>query len=89
MTTTARPERFVTDLVAWLNVRFEPARTIAADTRLFAGGLIDSIRILEIIAWVERAIGQRIPDVQISMENFQTPTRIAEVFLMEVKHVER
>lgn len=77
-------DRFVAHLLAWLNLRLAPAgTTIAADTRLFAGGLINSIRILEVIAWVERATGREVTDREIRMDNFATVTRIADVFLRE------
>ena len=41
---------------------------------------MDSIRILELIAWTERATGREVPDAQIRMDNFRTVRRIAEVF---------
>ena len=69
-------------LLHWLNARYAPpGRTIAAETPLFEGRLIDSIRVLELIAWTERAIGREIADVDIRMDNFRTAARIAEVFL--------
>lgn len=84
--------RFVRDMVAWLNRRFPPGagRRITADTRLFAGGYVNSIRILDIIAWVEEATGRRIPDRAIRMDNFQTVARIAATFCEEqVDHAVR
>ena len=76
--------RFTSEMVAWLNRRFAPqGPAIAADTPLFASRLIDSIRILDLIAWTERAIGREIPDVQIRMDNFQSVERIASVFVHE------
>ena len=75
---------FLPELLAWLNGRFAPdGPPILADTPLFAGGLIDSLRVLELIAWTERAIGHEIPDVAIRMDNFATPARIAELFATE------
>ena len=72
---------FLGDLLAWLNRRFaRDGMTIDADTPLFAARLIDSLRILELIAFTERALGVRIPDSAIRMDNFATPRRIAEVF---------
>jgi acyl carrier protein len=71
---------FVAELVAWLNRRFAPAVEITATTPLFAGGMINSIRVLELIAWTERATGRQIPDAAIRMDNFHSPERIAEVF---------
>ena len=75
---------FVPLMVDWLNERFAPENvTIGPDTPLFEGGLIDSIRVLELIAWTEDAIGSEIPDARIRMDNFRTVARIAEVFLPE------
>lgn len=91
MTTLNFRQRFVRDMVAWLNRRFPPGegRRITADTRLFADGYVNSIRILDIIAWVEEATGRRIPDRAIRMDSFQTVTRIAEAFCGEVSHAVR
>lgn len=78
------------ELLAWLNHRFAPdGPPIGGDTPLFAGGLLDSMRILELIAWTERAIGREIPDVAIRTDNFATPARIAELFAGEDAHAYR
>lgn len=75
---------FITEMVQWLNTRVaRPGVTVHADTPLFEGGLIDSIRVLELIAWTEDAIGAVIPDARIRMDNFRTVRRIAEVFMKE------
>ena len=72
---------FVDGMLAWLNARFAPPGVvIAADTPLFGRGLIDSMRILDLIAWTERATGREIDDAQIRMDNFATVARIAAVF---------
>ena len=77
-------ERFIASMVDWLNRRFAPeGRLISSETPLFEGGLINSIRILEIIAWTERAVGHRIPDSSIRMDNFRTVERIADAFVTE------
>jgi acyl carrier protein len=81
----AERARIVAALVSWLNRRFDVGIEITATTPLFAGGLINSIRVLELIAWTERAIGRRIPDVAIRMDNFRSARRIAEVFVNEEK----
>jgi acyl carrier protein len=73
---------FILGLVRWLNRRLAPPGfVIEADTELFADGLIDSIRILQLIAWTERATGRAIPDEHIRMDNFSTARRIAETFV--------
>ena len=86
----ARASEFLGGLLAWLNERFAPdGPPIGADTPLFAGGLLDSLRVLELIAWTERAIGREIPDVQIRTDYFATASRIAEVFAGEDHHEPR
>jgi acyl carrier protein len=72
---------FTEALVEWLNRRLAPPGVvIGPDTPLFADRLIDSIRILELIAWTEREIGRVIPDSMIRMDHFATARRIGEVF---------
>ena len=81
MMTLVDRESFIAGMVAWLNRRFAPPGvTITATTPLFDDHLIDSVRILDLIAWAERAIDRRIPDEQILMNNFRTVERIAERF---------
>ncbi|MBA3343382.1 MAG: hypothetical protein H0T48_16320 [Gemmatimonadaceae bacterium] len=85
---SARAENFVTAMVAWLNTRFAPdGITIGRDTPLFANGLINSIRVLDLIAWTEEAIGSEIPDPRVRMDNFRTVARIAQVFVEESANV--
>ena len=73
--------RFIERIVAWLNRELAPPGvTIDADTELFENGLIDSMRILQLIAWTERETGMRVQDQQIRMDNFHTPQRIATTF---------
>ena len=68
-------------MLDWLNRRLAPPGvTIEADTPLFRSGLIDSIRILDLIAWTERATGSPIAERDIRVDNFHTVGRIAEVF---------
>ncbi len=80
-------DQFVASMVVWLNGRVAgPGVTIDPDTPLFESGLIDSIRVLELIAWTEDALGSVIPDSRIRMDNFRTVARIAEVFWKEANH---
>jgi acyl carrier protein len=75
-------ERFIEDTVAWINKRLlPPGVAVDATTPLFADGLIDSIRILRLIAWTEYSIGRIIPDEEIRMDNFYDVERIADAFL--------
>lgn len=80
--------RFMEELLAWVRRRLAPVDVqIGPDTALFDDGRIDSIRILELIAWVERALGRTIPDRFIRMDNFATVRRIADTFAGEAAHV--
>lgn len=74
--------RFVTVMLGWLNDEVAPEGTvIQAETPLFATRLLDSLRVLELIAFTEQEMGAVIPDSQIRMDNFQTVSRIASVFV--------
>ncbi|MDQ3523395.1 MAG: phosphopantetheine-binding protein [Gemmatimonadota bacterium] len=77
-------DTLIDSMLTWLNGKLAPPGvTILRETPLFADGLIDSIRVLQLIAWTEQALGRQIPDVMIRMDNFQTVARIAEVFVAE------
>lgn len=77
-----RRAAFVARTLAWLNEEVAPAgANVVADTPLFASRLLDSLRVLELIAFTEQATGSAIPDSHIRMDNFQTVARIAAVFL--------
>ncbi|MDQ6829531.1 MAG: hypothetical protein M3081_11745 [Gemmatimonadota bacterium] len=78
------------ELTQWLNHRFaKPGTRIEPHTALFADRLIDSIRILDLIAWTERALGRQIADVDIRMDNFASADRIAETFFAESGNARR
>ena len=72
---------FVVRTVEWINRTLVPAGVeVDADTPLFANGLINSIRVLQLIAWTEHALGIRIPDARIRMDHFRTVRHIADAF---------
>ena len=75
--------RFMAALAGYIQHELAPdARTaVDADTPLFEGGLIDSLKILHLIAFVENATGQSIPEQQIVMKHFRTVRAIAETFI--------
>lgn len=87
---TVRSATILGELLAWLNLRFAPdGPAIVSDTPLFTSGLLNSLRVLELIAWTERAIGREIPDGQIRTDYFATASRIAEMFAGEVGDAQR
>jgi acyl carrier protein len=72
---------FVAKTLEWINLRLVPAGvTIDADTPLFENGLINSIRVLQLIAWTEHTLSIRIPDSRIRMDYFRTVRQIADMF---------
>jgi acyl carrier protein len=81
MSTPVDAEAFTMRTVDWINRTLVPEGVaVDADTPLFANGLINSIRILKLIAWTEHLTGRRIPDKAIRMDNFRTVRRITDVF---------
>ena len=51
------------------------------DTQLFSSGLIDSLNVMELVSFVEGAIGQSIAPAEIVLENFDSIERIAQLAL--------
>lgn len=72
MTTTEKIRSFVLS-------NFYPAHAtlLADDTSLLEEGIIDSTGVLELLAFVEREFGIKIPDEEILPENFDGIARIA------------
>lgn len=56
------------------------AGPIDAGTYLFDEGLIDSLKILQLIAFIETEIGQTIADADVVMDNFRSVRTMAERF---------
>jgi acyl carrier protein len=54
---------------------------VDADTPLFERKLVDSINILYLIGYVEKALGRRLTDDEIVMSNFRSVRVIANTFL--------
>jgi acyl carrier protein len=53
---------------------------IDANTYLFADGLINSLKILRLIAFLENEIRRDIPDQEVVMENFRSIKAMARRF---------
>jgi acyl carrier protein len=54
---------------------------VDADTPLFEDGLIDSLNILHLIAFVETRCGHEIPDRDVVMNRFRNVRTIVDSFL--------
>ena len=58
----------------------EISATVDAHTRLFELRIVDSLKILELIAFIESVIGRKIPDAQVVLANFRSVETMARVF---------
>ena len=50
---------------------------VARDESLIAGGLLDSLAVVELTAFVERAFGIKVEDEEVVPANFETIQKIA------------
>ena len=53
---------------------------VQPDTPLFEDGVVDSLKILQLIAFIEMNTGREIPDREVVMSNFRTVNTIAGQF---------
>jgi acyl carrier protein len=58
---------------------------VQADSYLFADGLINSLRILDLVAFVERTLDLEVVDTEVTMEHFRTIRSITDHFVAESK----
>jgi acyl carrier protein len=49
-----------------------PTESLTADYDLLSGGVIDSLGLLKVIAWLEDRFGIVIDDIEIEPDNFRT-----------------
>lgn len=80
MLTKRELEHRLLDFVRHRLVAEELAPRIDADTPLFEQRIVDSLRILELIAFIESAIGRKIPDAQVVLANFRSIETMASRF---------
>jgi acyl carrier protein len=75
-------QQFQNALMQFVNTLItEPkARRVRGTTPLFASGLIDSLKVLDLISFVESTLGIRIPDHKITLDNFRTIKAISKAF---------
>lgn len=74
--------KFEGDLLTFINTTLVPSgkSAVDAETPLFEGGLINSIKILDLIAFVEKSLGVRIPEKLMVMKHFRSPRAITTTF---------
>ena len=70
-------------LLAFVRRELAPRRRIAVDTPLFERGRIDSMNVLRLIAYIERAIGRRLRTNELVMANFRSVQAVADRFFRD------
>lgn len=53
-------------------ISIDPSVPVLGETDLLASGQVDSLGIVEVVAWMEEAIGVEIDPVDVVRTNFQT-----------------
>jgi len=74
-------ERRLTDFVNRSLLKSAEAPVVDAETPLFESGVINSLRILDLIAFVEKTLDVRIPDKAVRLQNFRSIRTIARFLL--------
>jgi acyl carrier protein len=72
------PREFETRLLSHL--RGLCGADISPETHLFSSGLINSLKFIELMVFVETTLGIRVPNSRLSAEFFQTPRVIVDTF---------
>jgi acyl carrier protein len=73
-------ERRLIDFVNRMRPDADPPLAIDSETALFEEGVINSLRILDLIAFVEEITRTRIPDAAVRLANFRSVRAIAAAF---------
>ena len=62
------------DLLAFINdeISLDASQEIGLDTDLLLTGLVDSLGVVEIVAWIEDATGGTVDPSDVVLEHFQT-----------------
>jgi 2-hydroxymuconate-semialdehyde hydrolase len=68
------------ELIAYIMKEFveDPDEAINETTPLISSGLIDSLSIVSLVAFIDKKFGVKIPDEKGTVENFETITKIIE-----------
>jgi acyl carrier protein len=72
--------RFINEILPQVHSRLTTNLNIDGSTPLFETGLIDSLAIIHLIAFVEKTTGQPIPARMVVMKHFRTVDAICDAF---------
>jgi acyl carrier protein len=77
---SARLLHFINHEMPKLDRRGRAWPQVAPDTLLFAGGVLDSLSILHLIAAIEELRGRGVPDELVVMKHFRSVDAITDAF---------
>ena len=73
--------QFENELLAFINRKLLNVRnSLNTKSKLFEDGYIDSMKILDLIAFVEKKLGKQINDSEMVMKNFSSVKKISDKF---------
>ncbi len=69
------------ELIAYIMKEFveDPDQEIDETTLLISSGLIDSLSIVSLVAFIDKKFGVKIPDEKGTVENFETINKIIKI----------
>lgn len=67
------------DLIGFIRERH--GVVVTAEDSLFERGLLDSMSIIELLAFIEERAGVRVPDTAVEPDNFETVQRIERLVI--------
>jgi acyl carrier protein/D-alanine--poly(phosphoribitol) ligase subunit 2 len=65
-------EQVESALLAFLRDEILPGEAVDPDSELISSGLVDSVDLVKLAAFIERSVGVEIPDRDINAEHFET-----------------
>ena len=76
-------ERRLVDFVNGALLKSGRGPAVDVETLLFESGAIDSLRILDVLAFIEKTLAIKVPDKAVRLQNFRSIRVIAHFFLPE------
>lgn len=69
------------ELIEYIKKEFveDPDEEIEENTPLISSGLIDSLSVVSLVAFIDKKFGVKIPDEKGTVDNFETVNKIIEV----------
>ena len=60
------------DLIAYIQTELNIDDPIAGDTELFSSGMLDSVSMIGLIAFIEQKSGSQVPPGDVTLDNFDS-----------------